>query len=116
MDTRQNISTAVKPMPKLDIVIDDASHASHHQQNGFLEIFPKLKSGGLYIIEDLRWQPDMMEKPGITKTGELFYKYQIDGVFIHSDPGIADDFNALRHDISGCFVFQAGFNRNQMLR
>jgi len=49
-------------MPELDIIIDDASHASHHQQKGFLELFPKLKSGGLYIIEDLRWQPKGMEK------------------------------------------------------
>lgn len=113
MDARQNIATAVKLMPKLDIVIDDASHASHHQQNGFLEVFPKLKSGGLYIIEDLRWQPDMMEKTGITKTGELFYKYQTDGVFVHSNSSVADAFNALRHDISGCFVFQAAFNRRK---
>ncbi len=113
MDTRENIKAAAKPMPEMDIIIDDASHASHHQQNGFLELFPKLKSGGLYIIEDLRWQPDMMEKPGITKTGELFYNYQTDGVFVHSDPEVAAALNALRHDISGCFVFQAGYNRKK---
>ena len=113
MDTQENIAQAAKSMPDMDIIIDDASHASHHQQNGFLELFPKLKSGGLYIIEDMRWQPDMMEKPGITKTGELFYNYQVNGVFAHSDPDVAAALNALRHDISGCFVFQAGYNRRK---
>jgi predicted methyltransferase len=34
----------------------------------FPKLFQKLKSGGLYIIEDLRWLPSMMEKEGITKT------------------------------------------------
>jgi len=113
MEKRANIAAATREMPPPDIVVDDASHASHHQQNGFLELFPRLKSGGLYIIEDLRWQPKTMEKPGITKTGELFYRYQTEGVFVHSDPAVAEQFNALRHDISGCFVFQAGFNRRK---
>jgi len=57
MDARTNIATATEMLPDLDIIIDDASHASHHQQNAFLTLFPKLRSGGLYIIEDLRWQP-----------------------------------------------------------
>ncbi len=113
MDTRQNIAQAASGMPDFDIIIDDASHASHHQQNGFLELFPKLNSGGLYVIEDLRWQPKMMEKPGITKTAELFYGMQTDGVFTHSDPAVAAEFNAHRHDISGCFLFQAGYNKRK---
>jgi hypothetical protein len=113
MDTRENIKSATASIPGMDIIIDDASHASHHQQNGFLELFPKLNSGGLYVIEDLRWQPKVMEKPGITLTGEMFYQYGVRGVFNHSDPAVAQSFNALRHDISGCFVFQAGYNRNK---
>lgn len=113
MDTREKIETATADMPAMDIVIDDASHASHHQQNAFLELFPKLKSGGLYLIEDLRWQPQGMEKAGITKTADMFQQYQTSGVFSHSDPAIAEQFNALRQDISGCFVFQAGFNKKK---
>lgn len=57
--------------PDFDIV-DDASHASHHQQNAFLEPFPKSPRGGLYIIEDLRWQPEAYERPGITRSADLF--------------------------------------------
>ena len=65
------------------------------------------------MVEDLRWQPKMMEKPGITKTADLFQGYQVEGVFSHNDPEVQEQFNALRKDISGCFVFQAGFNKNK---
>ncbi|MXQ08207.1 hypothetical protein GQ651_10165 [Alphaproteobacteria bacterium GH1-50] len=114
MDTRANIRAAAAGMSdSFDIIIDDASHASHHQQNGFLELFGKVKSGGLYIIEDLRWQPDVLEKPGITKTAALFQSYIKSGVFSHSQPDIAASFNASRIDISGCFIFQAHFDKTR---
>lgn len=40
-----------------DIIIDDGSHASFHQQNTFFTLFPYLKKGGVYVIEDLHWKP-----------------------------------------------------------
>lgn len=45
----------------VDIIIDDASHASFHQQLALRELFGCLKSGGLYVIEDLHWQPPHIE-------------------------------------------------------
>jgi hypothetical protein len=36
-----------------DIIIDDGSHRSIDQISSFTELFPSLKPGGLYIIEDL---------------------------------------------------------------
>ncbi len=113
MDKRDNINRAAKDMGKLDIIIDDASHASHHQQFGFLELFPKLASGGLYVIEDLRWQPENMERDGFPKTADLFQSYLKKGFFDHPDPALSEEINALRIDISGCFVFQAHFNKNK---
>lgn len=113
MDARANIAAAAEQLPQLDIIIDDASHASHHQQNAFLELFPKLASGGLYIIEDLRWQPDTYERPGITKTADLFRGLSERGVFEHADPSVQAEFSALRPDISGCFMFQAGYHRRR---
>ncbi len=105
MDDRSAIVDAMENMtPQPDIVLDDASHASHHQQNAFLEIFPRLPSGGLYVIEDLRWQPKTYEQKGITKTAALFRSFLNDRKFSHSDPDIEAQFNALLPEISGCIV------------
>jgi hypothetical protein len=113
MDLRDNIAAAAKDMPALDVIIDDASHASHHQQNGFLQLFPQLKSGGLYIVEDLRWQPEAYEKKGITKTADLFRGFAENREFEHKDPAIQAAFAALAPDISGCFVFQVRYDKKR---
>lgn len=113
MDDKQALSDAASKLPALDIAIDDASHASHHQQNAFLSLFPKLKPGGLYVIEDLRWQPATYEKQGITKTAALFQSYLADRTFSHCEPETAAAFNALARQISGCFVFQAHFQKKR---
>lgn len=113
MDERQNIERAITGRPAFDIVIDDASHASHHQQNAFLEIFPKLAPGGLYIIEDLRWQPETYEMSGITKTAALFQSYLNNQAFTHTNPETAMAFDNLRPHISGAFIFQAKYQKHR---
>ncbi|QGY00264.1 hypothetical protein EI983_01190 [Roseovarius faecimaris] len=113
MDVREEIAKVAGEMPAPDIIIDDASHASHHQQNAFLELFPKLVSGGLYIIEDLRWQPKPYEKPGITKTAALFRSFQNDRRFSHSDPAVAEEFNALIPEISACIVEPVRYQKHR---
>ena len=91
----------------------NASHASHHQQNALLEVFPRLPSGALYIIEDLRWQPETYERPGITKTADLFRSFSENRRFEHADPELAGAFNALAEEISGCFLFQVRYARTR---
>jgi hypothetical protein len=54
----QRLATAA---PSFDIIIDDGSHASYHQQLAFHTLFPKLRAGGTYIIEDLQWQSPAYE-------------------------------------------------------
>ena len=110
------IAEAVDCAP--DIVIDDATHASHHQQNAFRALFPEMGAGGLYIVEDLRTQPASLERQGLVKTAPLFNGYMETGIFDHPDAAAKDDFNACRADISGCFVFPAKFlkgRRDQLL-
>lgn len=53
-----------------DVVLDDASHASFHQQQAFALLFPCLNSKGIYIIEDLHWQSEIYEEklPPVPKT------------------------------------------------
>ncbi|MEM6481931.1 MAG: hypothetical protein AAF922_10010 [Pseudomonadota bacterium] len=114
MGERENIKTAfaeIDPVP--EIVLDDASHASHHQQFAFLEIFPKLPSGALYVIEDLRWQPNAMELENFTKTAHLFRGWLNDRVFAHKDAALAEEFNAMSHMISGCIIEPVRFMKGR---
>jgi predicted O-methyltransferase YrrM len=39
----------------LDLVIDDASHFYHETRETFRALFPRLRDGGLYAIEDWGW-------------------------------------------------------------
>ena len=43
--------------PQFDVIIDDGSHASQHQQVTLNTLWHFLKPGGLYVIEDLHSQP-----------------------------------------------------------
>ena len=40
-----------------ELVLDDGSHASSHQQISLGALFPLVAKGGMYVIEDLHWQP-----------------------------------------------------------
>jgi hypothetical protein len=57
---------AIGAPPRL--VIDDGCHASQHQQTSFFTIFPRLAPGGVYIIEDLQWQPPGVGEPSFPTT------------------------------------------------
>ncbi len=48
----EQLMSAISQMPKLDIMIDDGGHQSVHQLISFVTLFPHLKPGGFYIIED----------------------------------------------------------------
>jgi hypothetical protein len=64
-------------LPGLKFVIDDASHASFHQQVAFAAFFPKVVPGGYYIIEDCHWQPSHFEAemPKVRLTRDIFQDY-----------------------------------------
>ena len=66
---------------QLDIIIDDASHASDHQQITLGALFPALKPGGIYIIEDLFVQPADREPPDATKTADVLRRAEVTGEF-----------------------------------
>jgi len=40
---------------ELDLVVDDASHLLHLTRKSFEILFPKLRAGGHYVIEDYGW-------------------------------------------------------------
>lgn len=39
----------------LDLVVDDCSHLYDPARQSFNELFPRLRPGGVYVIEDWRW-------------------------------------------------------------
>lgn len=44
----------IKTLPHLDIIIDDGSHINDHVIHTFKLLFPILKDGGVYVIEDVQ--------------------------------------------------------------
>ena len=74
IDDMQRLAVAA---PYYDVIIDDASHASYHQQLAFKTLFPHLAKNGLYIIEDLQWQSPFYEKrlPPVPKTAEFLCNF-----------------------------------------
>ena len=40
-------------MPGFDIIIDDGSHDPKDQIKSFESLFPSLKCGGVYVVEDI---------------------------------------------------------------
>lgn len=61
---------------KIDIIIDDASHASHHQQIALAELYDSLAPGGVYVVEDLHWQDPDFERPNIPTTRDIARRWQ----------------------------------------
>lgn len=53
--SRESLADFLKqhPDPSFDIIIDDGSHRADHQQISLEMLFPHLKPGGLYFVEDL---------------------------------------------------------------
>lgn len=70
MSLRKDLSKLSTYGP-FDIVIEDGSHVSTHQQIALASLFPYVVSGGFYIIEDLHWQPQEIETTSVPKTREL---------------------------------------------
>lgn len=70
LGSRDDLMRLCSEVPDLDVIIDDASHASYHQQLALRYLWKKLSPGGLYVIEDLNWQPTSLEArlPMVPKT------------------------------------------------
>ncbi|OFX17423.1 MAG: hypothetical protein A2033_07790 [Bacteroidetes bacterium GWA2_31_9] len=72
----------------LDIIIDDGSHINKHVISSFNFLFPKLKNGGIYVIEDLEtaYRDDMggdSNDLNNSSTSMNFFKTIVDAVNYH---------------------------------
>lgn len=76
----------------LDIIIDDGSHVPAHIIRTFEYLFPKMKSGGIYVVEDTQtsyWSSmgGEYQNPLNTRTTMNYFKNMADGLnfreFVH---------------------------------
>jgi hypothetical protein len=88
MANRQFLTAFGRANGPFDLVIEDASHASHHQQIALGVLFPFVSPGGLYIIEDMNWQPP--EPSGAIKTRELLRRSMEDNSNSWDTPFMTD--------------------------
>jgi hypothetical protein len=87
-DDAQFLQSVVAEMGAPDIILDDGSHFGRHQRASFETLFPLLKEGGLYVIEDLHasyW-------PGFWEGG-----YRRKGTMIERIKDMIDDMHAWYH-------------------
>ena len=89
-----------------DIIVDDGSHASFHQQLTLLKLFATLKSSGLYIIEDLDWQPPHYEQslPSAPTTVAQLRSFIKNGSFIGSSTLPAERWASIQKEISNVLL------------
>jgi hypothetical protein len=75
---------------EFDVVIDDGSHRADHQQITFSALFPHVRPGGIYFIEDLmsngvgdsaKGQRRFSADHDVVNTRKLFRHYLNDGAF-----------------------------------
>jgi hypothetical protein len=53
-DDPKFLRSVIDEMGTPDIILDDGSHIGRHQRTSFDTLFPLLREGGLYLIEDLQ--------------------------------------------------------------
>jgi hypothetical protein len=78
---RKDLEKMVSEVDTFDLIIDDALHSSFHQQVSFSFLFPYLSKKGIYIIEDLHYQPFNENENHILKTSTCLQKLKIENVW-----------------------------------
>lgn len=76
-----------------DIIIDDGSHLNRHQIISFRSLFPALKDGGIYVIEDVQ---------------TLFWRGHVDGLAMEWDGAPVGD-PEFRYTCVGWFLELASY-------
>jgi hypothetical protein len=109
--SNQDLERLASSSSGFDIIIDDGSHASYHQQLTFKYLYPKLRSGGTYIIEDLQWQSPTYEgKPiPLPKTRDFMIDFFENGNYLPNDL-LSAKFMATVKDTVASYAWFPSFN------
>lgn len=106
--SRESLKTFVDqhPNPSFDVIIDDGSHRADHQQVSLEMLFPHLKPGGLYFIEDLNdfgyggRTGGRYATPDTISTRDLFKQYTRTGEIAGPNAFESTDFFASIDDVA----------------
>ena len=79
------LNDLVDKIGEVDIIIDDASHLNDHTIRTFEILFPRLKDGGIYVIEDLNnsyWPSHGGDSRDLNNPATImnFLKRRVDGL------------------------------------
>ena len=79
------LDLVAQKMPQMDIILDDGGHTMKQQLLTFQHLFPLLKDGGLYIVEDTHTSYWELYGGGLNRNGSFieFAKRLIDSMHIH---------------------------------
>lgn len=77
------LSTVANEYKQFDIIIDDGSHIWLHQQLTFEYLWPVVKPGGMYIIEDLHTSLDPFWSGGAATNTVDFIKPLVEEVILY---------------------------------
>ncbi|MEM6594618.1 MAG: hypothetical protein AAF672_07485 [Pseudomonadota bacterium] len=107
-DAASLLSFKRKESEPFDIIIDDGSHVSHHQQLTLEHLFTQVRAGGYYCIEDLnltfaydtidtgirtvellkKWADGVWENHGMDPERFAYLKDNIAGIEFNGDRGV----------------------------
>jgi len=104
--SRDDLRKIVEVQPEFDVIVDDALHASKHQQITLSFLFKYLKPGGLFFIEDLHWQPKKFEDKRIPKTVEFLKTLANTGKWL-SPLAIPEEKRCLEEQVEKIYFFDS---------
>lgn len=101
----EQLDRVAKSGATFDIIIDDGSHASYHQQLTLCRLFKSLKPEGVYIIEDLHWRPVYeRELPKVPRTVDVLGNFLSNGKFADTGSISSSEWEPLEKQI-GSILF-----------
>jgi hypothetical protein len=104
--SRSDLKKIVDHHDSYDVIIDDALHASPHQQITLSFLFEYLKPGGLYFIEDLKSQPHGFEKDDVPKTLDILRDFADTGIW-SSPVSSPEEKKLLEQQVKNVYFFES---------
>jgi hypothetical protein len=80
---QKNLQDIAKKIGDLDLVVDDGEHSYEAGKLAFECLWPYLNAGGLYIIEDVKDSPDLLDYFNLKVKNSLMSSRASDYSFIH---------------------------------